>query len=244
MDESAINGIQSLELNGSDAAIPESRRFRCARICVEGYDTLLPRDDVDTALRKHFASCGEIAHVSIRRNAGSDLSKSTYLNRYAMIYIVGEDAEEKALALSGSDVGGWTVLVDSASPYPKDMSDDELAVIRAEDRYEGMCGARIVVRGYDDLLDADELMSTLRKHFASCGEVAHITLETDEFTATLCRYCYMYIVGDGAEDKAVALSGTDVGGWTVVTWSDPIPKVLTADELAAQRAKERYEASR
>ncbi|CDY16088.1 BnaC08g40350D [Brassica napus] len=63
MDESAKKG---LELNGSDAEI---RKSSIRRISVEGYDTSLRLEDVDEALRKYFASCGKIIHVSIPRNS-------------------------------------------------------------------------------------------------------------------------------------------------------------------------------
>ena len=47
--------------------------FSISRIAVEGYDTSLPREDVDGALREHFASCGNIIHVyvPIDENSGT-----------------------------------------------------------------------------------------------------------------------------------------------------------------------------
>ena len=95
---------------------------------MEGYDTSLPREDVDDALREHFASCGNIIHVyvPIDENSGtlcrfvaSSSSLIAQINccltikstcfllfyRYALIYVNKED-EEKALRLDGSDMGG------------------------------------------------------------------------------------------------------------------------------------------
>ncbi|CAF2050986.1 unnamed protein product [Brassica napus] len=106
MHESTIECVEGLELNGCDAEIRESR---ISRIAVEGYDTSLPREDVDDALREHFASCGNIihVHVPIDENSGT-------LCRYALIYVNKED-EEKALRLDGSDMGERILQIQS---YP------------------------------------------------------------------------------------------------------------------------------
>lgn len=38
---------------------------RSEAISVTGYDPSLPQDDVKSALRKHFASCGEITDILV-----------------------------------------------------------------------------------------------------------------------------------------------------------------------------------
>ncbi|EOA21926.1 hypothetical protein CARUB_v10002413mg, partial [Capsella rubella] len=80
------------------------------RIIVRGYDIRLRRDVVEKALRKHFASCGEITDVYIPKDY-----RNHTLWRSGYIYFLGEGAVEKALQLKGSDVGGWNV---SVTAYP------------------------------------------------------------------------------------------------------------------------------
>ncbi|XP_010423843.1 PREDICTED: nucleolin 2-like [Camelina sativa] len=109
MEESINKGLKSLKLNDSDAAIRVIRDVR--RVVVTGYDTGLPRDVVKSALRKHFASCGEITDVYIPKN----YTKDNTLSKCGYIIFLGEGAVDKALQLKGSDVGGWNV---SVTPFP------------------------------------------------------------------------------------------------------------------------------
>ncbi|CAN6805448.1 unnamed protein product, partial [Brassica oleracea] len=69
------------------------------RVFVTAYDINLPHDDVDGALRKLFSTCGLITDICIRQ-------RDKRLLRRAVIYIVGESTADKALQLSGIDVGG------------------------------------------------------------------------------------------------------------------------------------------
>ncbi|CAH2073771.1 unnamed protein product, partial [Thlaspi arvense] len=121
---------QGLKLNGSDAAIPKRRHI--GRIGVTGYDTGLPRGDVESALRKHFASCGQITDVYIpvrcRRDniitlerfvaSSSDPVFPAQLE-YSFIYFVGEGAVDNALQLDGSDVAGGNVSAEDI-PFLED----------------------------------------------------------------------------------------------------------------------------
>lgn len=45
-------------------ALLNDKKFRFG-IMVKGYDTSLPADEVESVLRTHFSSCGEITHVYI-----------------------------------------------------------------------------------------------------------------------------------------------------------------------------------
>ncbi|CAN7064362.1 unnamed protein product [Brassica oleracea var. botrytis] len=77
-------GVEGLELNGSDAAIRKS--------------SSPPREGVEEALRKHFASRGiKLIHAS----APEVDYRGTILCRFALIYVNEEDGE-KALKLDGS----------------------------------------------------------------------------------------------------------------------------------------------
>jgi len=71
--------------------------------------------------------------------------------------------------------------------------------------------SRIYVVGYDIWLSAYELSISLRKHFASCGEVLHVHIpgyrECPSIVDGLSRFALVYLRGEGAEDKALELSG-------------------------------------
>ncbi|CDY28205.1 BnaA01g06440D [Brassica napus] len=86
---------EGLELNGG---IRNSSII--SRMVVEGYDTSPPREDVEEALKKHFASRGiNLMHVSV------PVDYKCRNRRRALIYVNGE-CEAEALKLDGSYVGG------------------------------------------------------------------------------------------------------------------------------------------
>ena len=67
-------------------------------IAVLGYDTSLPQDEVESILREHFSSCGEITHVYVDT-----------LDKCTNIYFSKEEGEASALDLNGSEVGGFKI---------------------------------------------------------------------------------------------------------------------------------------
>lgn len=73
------------------------------RIGVEGYDmsSLQPLDLV-RSLSKLFESCGEVYDVDVPR----DLQTNAINGRCTTVVLLGDGAEEKALALDGTDLGG------------------------------------------------------------------------------------------------------------------------------------------
>ncbi|KAJ0235265.1 hypothetical protein HA466_0268560 [Hirschfeldia incana] len=155
------------------------------RIFVSGYDTNLQHDDVERALRKLFSPCGQITDICIRQcDDGSLISR-------AIIYLIGEDeyVVDKALLLSGSDVGGWNATVE---PYP----------------FPESAGRRIsvYVTGYDTSLSEIDIGNALCKHFSSCGKT-RILYIAKEFASAEVR-----IHGEDAQDKAMELDGSDMGG--------------------------------
>ncbi|CAH8387344.1 unnamed protein product [Eruca vesicaria subsp. sativa] len=78
-------------------ALLNDRRFMFG-VAVSGYDTSLPEDEVERALRAHFSSCGEITHVYICTG-----------DERANIYFSQEEGEALALGLHGSEVGGFKI---------------------------------------------------------------------------------------------------------------------------------------
>uniref|UniRef100_A0A1J3CPX6 Nucleolin 1 n=1 Tax=Noccaea caerulescens TaxID=107243 RepID=A0A1J3CPX6_NOCCA len=98
-----IKKERGMKLKGCTAAIQEPKARDIGRIIVTGYDGH-EDEDVKSALREHFASCGKITDVYIG-------------GKIAYVYFVGEGAVDKALKLIGTEVaaGGWKVC---AEPYP------------------------------------------------------------------------------------------------------------------------------
>ncbi|KAJ4908776.1 MPN domain-containing protein [Raphanus sativus] len=82
------------------------------RISVEGYDLSLDPVDLDRSLEEHFGSCGTVEYVDVPRHPDTNAIS----NRCTTVTLRGEFAEEKALALNGTDVEGWTVTVKVLPP--------------------------------------------------------------------------------------------------------------------------------
>ncbi|XP_010423367.1 PREDICTED: uncharacterized protein LOC104708485 [Camelina sativa] len=182
MDESVDKGMKSLSLKDiSDAAIPKSREI--GRIFVSGYDTALTRDVVESALRKHFASCGEITDVYIPSN----FKKDARIWQNALIYFVGEGAVDKALQLKGSDVDGWTV---SVTAYPFSKNANSIGDVRVE--------------GYDPSLSHDEILSAMTKLFSSYGKISPVIFSD--------RSVILRIQGKDAAEKVPELNGILIEG--------------------------------
>ncbi|VVB13390.1 unnamed protein product [Arabis nemorensis] len=71
---------------------------------------MTPRDVIKTLLTNHFSSCGEIVDLTIRApTLASSWSSGCEFN--AHLFIVGEGAEEKALQLNASVMGGRKLAI-------------------------------------------------------------------------------------------------------------------------------------
>ncbi|KAF2582916.1 hypothetical protein F2Q68_00000187 [Brassica cretica] len=107
----------------------------------------------------------------------------------ATIYFIGEGAAEKALQLSGSDVGGWKAIV---TPYP----------------FPEAAGRSLIVcvTGYDTSLSKIKIERALRQHFSSCGRLRDFDISKKFASAEFG------IVGEDAQDKVMELDGSDMGG--------------------------------
>ncbi|XP_010423706.1 PREDICTED: nucleolin 1-like [Camelina sativa] len=79
----------------------------------------------------------------------------------------------------------------------------------------------ISVEGYDTRLCEYALKLALKKHFSSCGRVGHIYVPRDYKNGILKSVSFMFLSGEGVEEKALELNGTDVGGWTVIVKAAP-----------------------
>ncbi|KFK37785.1 hypothetical protein AALP_AA3G028900 [Arabis alpina] len=188
---------------------------RTITVIVSGYDKSLPEDTITSLLREHFSSCGEITKVYIH----ADNHDSNIHNKYAFVDITGVGAKEKALQLSGSDVGGHKLLVrfKPVSIVGGKFTLKE-AVRWSEDNETYHKHPRItdvLVSGYHTWLPEESLKSALSKHFSSCGEVEDVIISIDN-DGLLGDRAAIQIWGEGAAEKARELSGSDMGGWKVV----------------------------
>ncbi|KAF3568166.1 hypothetical protein DY000_02013892 [Brassica cretica] len=88
------------------------------RISVSGYDTSLDALDLVSYLEKHFQSCGFLENIQVPRHPVTN----AITDRCTTVTLSGEGATEKALALNGSDVGGWIVSVTVLPPEISEMA--------------------------------------------------------------------------------------------------------------------------
>ncbi|CAN6981419.1 unnamed protein product [Brassica rapa subsp. trilocularis] len=184
------------------------------RIGVEGYDTSLQPIELYRALESLFKACGEFHNIQIRSDPVTN-----ELQRSCIVILRGEGAGDKALQLDGSDIGGKKIVVTSLPPGLSDLSTglstDVLAARHVahhlRNRSEG-----VSVTGYDTSLPRDDIKNALSNHFSTCGEI------TDVFLLNSRALVYFY--GLGSNHRAVQLSGSDLGGCTLVVKALPYPK--------------------
>nr|VDD05492.1 unnamed protein product [Brassica oleracea] len=76
-------------------------------IFVTGFDNSGSRDEIRSALAKHFSSCGELTRVFVHIECETGVSRG-----YAFINLKKRGGEiEAALSLNGSDLGGHKLLL-------------------------------------------------------------------------------------------------------------------------------------
>ncbi|KFK38057.1 hypothetical protein AALP_AA3G064500 [Arabis alpina] len=204
-------------------------------VIVSGYDKSLPVDTITTLLREHFSSCGEITRVYIHAHADSKIH-----NKYAFVDIIGVGAKEKALHLSGSDVGGHKLLVKFKPVSTKYFSEftHEEAFDWSELNEISRNNPRptvVMVSGYDTRLPEESVSSALSKHFSSCGEVDLVIIGLNK-DGDLRDTVGMEIWGEGVAEKARELSGSDMGGWKVVVGHCSGPRDVRLNEIHRGRS--------
>jgi len=80
-------------------------------VFVKGFDTSQQEDSIKSSLQEHFSKCGEITRVSVPMDYDSGSSKGI-----AYMDFTDESSFNKALELTGSDLGGWNLYVAEAKP--------------------------------------------------------------------------------------------------------------------------------
>ncbi|KAG2309431.1 hypothetical protein Bca52824_029179 [Brassica carinata] len=184
-------------------------------ISVEGYDTCLPEEEIKKELINHFNSCGEVLTVIIPK----DPDHSPDLYRRAFVILLGDGAEEKALQLNGTDVGGWNALVKVEPEEEDEESSRYRSSLINELRNDPKFWYGVSVMGYDTSLPVDQVESALKKHFSNCGEITHV------FVNTLDKQTNIYFSRQQEEALAMDLHGTKVGGFKLDI--SPVPSVLS-----------------
>ncbi|CAG7886658.1 unnamed protein product, partial [Brassica rapa] len=213
---------EGLELNGG---IRNSSII--SRMVVEGYDTSPPREDVEEALKKHFASRGiNLMHVSV------PVDYKCRNRRRALIYVNGE-CEAEALKLDGSYVGGLVskkksnvggrILTITAYPFDDNSLEHLFAPTSVIDEYRQHT---LKVRGFDTSLSLNDIEKMLLRVFPG----------SDCFP--LCDgSVLLYLRGHYAMDEALKLSGGSVEGFKfAVTEVLPETVIETGISLATVRS--------
>ncbi|VVB14045.1 unnamed protein product [Arabis nemorensis] len=218
MEKAAVEGFKPKDSEGAT---------RKSRIRVEGYDTSLPYDDVKSALRRRFSSCGEIMDICIPRYVEPDA-----LNIYALVTLLGEDAVEKALKLHGSDVGGWKVLVRDY-PIPGELTPEmaaKIAIKNSYPTYVAFSGYWMTVSGYNTSLPEDDIKRGMKSL-----ELEDRESSEDDASSRFTRSFITFLGGRGrdTEKKALERNGSDMKGWNIVVTPFPYPKPIS--ELDAYR---------
>lgn len=78
-------------------------------IFIKGFDSSVGEDQVRASLEEHFGSCGEITRISVPKDYDTGSVKGI-----AYLDFTDADSFNKALEMSGTEVGGYSLVVDEA----------------------------------------------------------------------------------------------------------------------------------
>ncbi|CAF1697611.1 unnamed protein product [Brassica napus] len=190
------------------------------RISVEGYDLSLRAVDLDISLVNHFSSCGNVEFVKVPRDPVTNAINGTSTT----VVLGGKGAAEKALALNGSDVGGWRasvkILPPALSSLRSGLTTREAArqYVAHFKRYKSR---GITVKGYDYLLCEADVKRALVNYFSSCGEITDVFV----FKRRALVYFFEYEAVENAL-KVCRPSQRRVTGTCFRARAMPIPKRL------------------
>ncbi|CAN6811416.1 unnamed protein product [Brassica oleracea] len=190
------------------------------RISVEGYDISLRAVDLDISLVNHFSSCGNVEFVKVPRDPVTNAINGTSTT----VVLGGKGAAEKALALNGSDVGGWRasvkILPPALSSLRSGLTTREAArqYVAHFKRYKSR---GITVKGYDYSLCEADVKRALVNYFSSCGEITDVFV----FKRRALVYFFEYEAVENAL-KVCRPSQRRVTGTCFRARAMPIPKRL------------------
>ncbi|CAN6888771.1 unnamed protein product [Brassica oleracea] len=183
------------------------------RMVVKGYDTSppTPREDVEEALRKHFASRGiKLIHAYVYFD-------TLTLCSYAFIYVY-EEYEAEALKLQGSDMGG-RILEITSYPFEDNHLDHVFPPCNPSDDIRQRT---LKITGFDTSVDEDDIEKMLLEFFPESGII------------DICNGCVFFLP---PSLLALKLSGRTVrGSKFAVTTVLPIKLVRCGLSRAARLA--------
>ncbi|KAL1216658.1 Nucleolin 2 [Cardamine amara subsp. amara] len=90
----------------------------------------------------------------------------------------------------------------------------------------------VSVEGYDTSLQPYYLKLLLKKYFSSCGKITDILVSREMETGLLKSSASIFFDGEGAEDKALNLSGNYFGGWKLVVAHENYSDDIEAEAVA------------
>uniref|UniRef100_A0A1J3CAM4 Nucleolin 1 n=1 Tax=Noccaea caerulescens TaxID=107243 RepID=A0A1J3CAM4_NOCCA len=193
------SATQALELTNIDYGAYFRKSSIVSRIYVEGYDTSLSGHDFVESMREHFSSCGEVMHVYIPGYA-----RRRPLNRFALIYLRGEGAEEKALKLSGSYSSRGHKLVVEPYPFHDKHHDHKFAPMRDADNKRQQT---IFVGGFDTWGPSWECVEgRLFEQLSRCGRVLYVN------ASHVTRKASVGVEGIDTIENLLQLCGSDGEG--------------------------------
>ncbi|XP_056841914.1 uncharacterized protein LOC108861956 [Raphanus sativus] len=165
------------------------------RMVVKGYDTSppTPREDVEEALRKHFASRGiTLIHADVPVDFDTRA-----LCSYGFIYVY-EEYEAEALKLEGSDMGEGRILEIKSYPFEDHHLDHVFPPTNPSD---DMLQRTLKITGFDPSLDDDDVDKMLLEFLPDSG-----VMTSSNGTALVVIFGLDNMV------KALKFSGTSVRG--------------------------------
>lgn len=168
----------------------------------------------------HFSSCGNVEFVEVPRDPVTNAISGTSTT----VVLRGKGATEKALALNGSDVGGWRVSVKILPPALSSLRSG-LTTREAARQYvahfKRYKSRGITVKGYDYSLCEADVKRALVNYFSSCGEVTDVFV----FKRRALVYFFEYEAVENAL-KVCRPSQRRVTGTCFRARAMPIPKRL------------------
>ncbi|KAG5402918.1 hypothetical protein IGI04_009037 [Brassica rapa subsp. trilocularis] len=179
----------------------------------------LPRSDLMDTAKRMFEEQRRMVKISVEGYDTSMIPARPYnkccQQQMFLFPTLRRRRRRQALALDGTDMGGWNVTVKVLPHDDLEFTTDQLAAMSIS-HFKKTRSEGVSIRGYDNSLPSNDIKSALTKHFASCGEI------TDVFV--LKRRAIIYFFGWHAISKAVELSGSNVGGCELVVKALPVPK--------------------
>ncbi|KAL8153779.1 hypothetical protein V2J09_011539 [Rumex salicifolius] len=145
-----------------------------------------------------FKDVGEI--VEVRFASAPD---GTFKGFGHVEFATCEEAQ-KALEMNGMDLSG--------RPVKLDLARERGAATPRSSNFPTGDSHSVFIRGFDKNLGEEEARSALQEHFGACGEMTRCSIPVDRESGCIKGIGYIDFTDKSALDKALELSGSDLGG--------------------------------